>query len=265
MTAIGTQVLIVGGGPVGLATAMELTFQGVDCVVVEPRRTVSATRPRAKTTSARSMELFRRWGFAGEVRKRAPIEVGWSSDIAFCTSATGREITRFTGVLGLDLIRTDLAAEPGQQVAQPVVEQALRDALAHSARARLLIGQRVLAIKAHEDQVTGVIADDAGATTNFAADYVVGADGARSIVRKAMGATYTGGNAGRPNLSIVFRSPRLGEHLAGPPALHYWVLNPDAPGVVGPLNLAGTWWAIATGRPDDDRADPAVLVSPARA
>jgi 2-polyprenyl-6-methoxyphenol hydroxylase-like FAD-dependent oxidoreductase len=260
MTAIGTQVLIAGGGPVGLATAMELTFRGVDCVVVEPRRTVSATRPRAKTTSARTMELFRRWGFADEIRKRAPIGVAWSSDIAFCTSATGREITRFTGVLGLDLIDSDLAAEPGQQVAQPVVEQALRDALADSEHARLLIGQRVLAVKAHEDQVTGVLADDAGATTNFTADYVVGADGARSLVRKAMGASYTGGNAGRPNLSIVFRSPGLGEHLVGPPALHYWVLNPAAPGVVGPLDLVGTWWAIATGRPDDDHAEPGALV-----
>ncbi len=58
----------------------------------------------------------------------------------------------------------------------------------------------------------------------------------------------------------MFRSPGLSEHLAGPPALHYWVLNPAAPGVVGPLDLAGTWWAIATGRPDDDHADPAALV-----
>lgn len=262
LTPIRTQVLIVGGGPVGLATAMELAFHGIGCVVVEPRSTVSVTRPRAKTTSARTMELFRRWSFADEIRKRAPIPVGWSSDIAFCTTATDREIARFTGVLGLDLVDADIAAEAGQQIAQPVVEQALRDALADSSHVRLLLGYRVLSVEANSDCASGVIGDDAGATeTTFTADYIVGADGARGLVRGAMGAEYRGGNAGRPNLSVVFRSPGLAHHLVGAPALHYWVLNPAAPGVIGPLDLVDTWWAIATGRPDDDLVpDPAAIV-----
>lgn len=258
-----TQVLIVGGGPVGLATAMELTYHGVDCIVIEPREAVSATRPRAKTTSARTMELFRRWGFADEIRKRAPIPVDYSSDIAFCTTAAGREIIRFTGVLGLALTDSELAAEAGQQVAQPIVEQALRDALAESPHARLLLGQRVLSVEADAGSVSVLVSgqDGDGDDVVLTADYVVGADGARSVVRDAMGARYSGGNAGRPNLSVVFRSPGLAEVLVGAPALHYWVLNPAAPGVVGPLDLADTWWAIATGRPDDDAdCDPAAIV-----
>lgn len=262
VTPIRTSVLIVGGGPVGLATAMELASHNIECVVVEPRLAVSLTRPRAKTTSARTMELFRRWSFADEIRKRAPIPVGWSSDIAFCTTATGQEIARFTGVLGLDLVDSDLAAEAGQQIAQPAVEQAMRDILADTRGVRFLLGSRVLSVQADSDGASGMIGDDAGAVdTPFSADYVVGADGARSLVRAAMGAHYYGGDAGRPNLSIVFRSPGLANHLTGSPALHHWVLNPDAPGVVGPLDLADTWWAIATGRPDDDPdPDPVAIV-----
>jgi 2-polyprenyl-6-methoxyphenol hydroxylase-like FAD-dependent oxidoreductase len=258
---IRTPVLVVGGGPVGLATAMELAHQGVDCVVVEPRTEVSATRPRAKTTSARTMELFRRWSFAEEIRKRAPIPVTWSSDIVFCTTATGSELVRFSDVLGLDLGGNELAAEPGQQVAQPLVEQALRDALAASPHVRLIFGSRVAAVEQDTDGVSGTIEDGAGGQIRFRADYLVGADGARSVVRSAMGARYEGGNAGRPNLSVVFRSPGLGDDLVGERALHYWVLDPAAPGVVGPMDLADTWWAISTGRPDDDRdADPAAIV-----
>ena len=119
-------VVVIGGGPVGLSLAMELRYHGVGCAVIEPRTSVSAVRPRAKTTSARTMELFRRWGFAERIRARAPIPVSWSSDVVFCTAAAGAEVTRFTGTLGLGLAGDDLVAEPGQQVGQPVVEQALR-------------------------------------------------------------------------------------------------------------------------------------------
>ena len=75
---IATSVLVVGGGPVGLTTALELAHHGVPSVVVEPRVVVDHRRPRAKTTSARSMELFRRTGVADEIRRRAALPVEWS-------------------------------------------------------------------------------------------------------------------------------------------------------------------------------------------
>jgi 2-polyprenyl-6-methoxyphenol hydroxylase-like FAD-dependent oxidoreductase len=257
---IDTPVLIVGGGPVGLAVAMELRHHGVRSTVLEPRTTVSQLRPRAKTTSARTMELFRRWSFAAEVRKRAPIPVSWSSDIVFCTSATGREIARFSDVLGLDLAGDERAAEPGQQVGQPVVEQALRDAIAESPAITARFGYRATTVEENDDGVRVQAQDDKGTFLTIRAQYVVGADGPRSLVRAAMGAVYEGTDSGRPNLSVVFRSAQLGSLLRGR-ALHRWVLNPASPGVVGPMDLKDLWWAIATGRPDDDAdTDPAQIV-----
>jgi 2-polyprenyl-6-methoxyphenol hydroxylase-like FAD-dependent oxidoreductase len=253
-------VVVIGGGPVGLALAMELHHHGVGCTVIEPRPSVSVVRPRAKTTSARTMELFRRWGFAECIRARAPIPVSWSSDVVFCTTAAGAEVTRFTGTLGLALTGDDLVAEPGQQVGQPVVEQALRDALAELPDVRLRFGSRAIGVNQDRDGVTVQVEDAGGAASAIRARYAVGADGARSVVRPAIGAVYEGGNAGRPNLSIVFRSVGLGS-LIPDRAVHRWVLNPAAPGVVGPMDLDDVWWAIATGRPDDDRnADPVAIV-----
>ena len=90
-----TPVLVIGGGPVGLGTAIELAQHGIACIVVEPRADVSWLRPRAKTTSTRTMEHFRRWGIADTVRRRAPIPQCWSDEVVFCTTLLGREVTRF--------------------------------------------------------------------------------------------------------------------------------------------------------------------------
>jgi FAD binding domain len=122
-------VLVVGGGPAGLAAATELAWHGVGCVLIEPRAEVSHRRPRAKTTSIRTMEHLRRWGVADALRAAAPLPVAWSQRVTFCESLSGRRITDFDGAFGLTAARDGRFAESGQQVPQPVVEEVLREHL----------------------------------------------------------------------------------------------------------------------------------------
>ncbi|ODU05700.1 MAG: hypothetical protein ABS81_06805 [Pseudonocardia sp. SCN 72-86] len=242
-----TPVLVVGGGPVGLTTALELAHHGVASTVVEPRAVVDHRRPRAKTTSARSMELFRRIGVADEIRRRAALPVDWSDEIRFCTTACGTEITRVTGALGLDLLGSPLTSEAAQQVTQPVVEEALRAAIEQEPLVTTFFGRRACAVALDGERPSVTIVDDHGVTDVVECEYLVGADGSRSVVRDALGARYVGAPGGRPNVNITFRSHRLVALLSDSPAVHHWVLDPAAPGVVGPLDLTGTWWAISTG------------------
>src|SRR3981189_200553 len=62
-----TQALIVGGGPCGLMLPNELGRRGIGVVLVD-QKTGTAFNPQANATQARTMELYRRLGFAAETR-----------------------------------------------------------------------------------------------------------------------------------------------------------------------------------------------------
>jgi 2-polyprenyl-6-methoxyphenol hydroxylase-like FAD-dependent oxidoreductase len=243
-------VLVAGGGPAGLAAAAELALHGIECVVVEPRSQVSHRRPRAKTTSVRTMEHLRRWGIADRFRERAPLPVSFSSDVVFCTSLAGRELSRFTGVLGLD--PGDRSAEPGQQAPQYVLEELLRDVVPAMPGCRLVTGARVVGLEQDDREARVTVTDPDGHRRVVAADYVLGCDGPRSAVRDAIGSAYVGGQALRPNFGMVFRAPGLAGDVRHGPAVQYWTVNADAPALVGPLDRDGTWWIIAFGVEESD-------------
>src|SRR5262249_43221387 len=89
---IETPVLIVGGGPVGLALAADLGWRGTPCLVVEQGEG-PADHPRATAINARSMEFMRRWGVAEAVRKASAPE-DFPHTALYCTTLTGFEIAR---------------------------------------------------------------------------------------------------------------------------------------------------------------------------
>ncbi|MGW8538451.1 FAD-dependent monooxygenase [Rhodococcus qingshengii] len=241
-------VIIMGAGPAGLAAAAELAFHNVRSVIIEPRGEVSHARPRAKTTSPRTMEHFRRWGVADAIRARAPLSPQWNRRVVFCDTLKGSVITEFDNVFGLSAEPHELFAESGQQVPQPVVEEVLREHVVSTGLVDLRLGER--AVKVHEavDKVTVTIERPDGSSYNLAAEYVLGCDGCWSIARESIGATLQGSSAPTSNLNVVFKSTTLRPSMGD--AVQYWVLGPEVKGAIGPLDREGTWWAGLSGAGD---------------
>jgi len=254
-------VLVVGGGPSGLAAAIELGRRGIEVLVVEPRTVLDPLRPRAKTTSVRTMEHLRRWGIADRLRAEAPLPVEHAQDVVFVTGLFGHEITRFENAFGLWTEPREIAAESGQQAPQPLVEEVLREAAAALPTVTLLVGWRVASVLDGPEGAQAVVEDPAGEPHRITADYLLGCDGSSGVTRSAVGARYEGSSGTVPNLSVTFQSLALEERPLCALGVHYWVIGAERGGLMGRLDLDGTWWAIVQGVDARTEAvDPVALV-----
>ncbi|MBF8190902.1 FAD-dependent oxidoreductase [Nonomuraea sp. K274] len=209
-------VLIVGAGPVGLSTAVFLGRHGIRTLVVEKRGETSML-PRAPGLQARTMELFRAAGLGKEIRA---LEIGDSHPFfegGILRVNTFSEIADAEVLEAPSLDGVTISPERVMGCGQDRYEVVLAEK-AREFGGDVRFATRLRSIEQDGDGVTAQLEDVAtGVVKTIRADYLVGADGASSSVRKALGVTRSGRGTVFNALSIYFRAPELEEILADRP------------------------------------------------
>jgi 2-polyprenyl-6-methoxyphenol hydroxylase-like FAD-dependent oxidoreductase len=241
---VSTEVLIVGAGPIGLSLAIELGHRGIHAIVVERHDRVGQ-QPRAKTTNVRSMEHMRRWGVAEDIRRAAPLPGDYPTDIIFATRLFGPELARFENAFYGKRKQNDLFSEPAQWIPQYKVEAVLRDHVLTLPTITLHMNTELTEFDQSADSVQATVTDLVNGTERrIGADYMIGADGSRSTVRTRLGIKLEGQYGFAQNCGIVYRAPNLINLHPQKPAIMYWLVNPDSPGVTGPMDTGDQWFMI---------------------
>jgi len=237
--APSNSVIIIGAGPCGLILAIELGRRGIPAVVLE-EKTSPLRFPAANATQARTMEHYRRLGFADKVRALG-LPPDYPTDIAYFTRLTSHELGRFglpSARAATDLIKTLTgswsAAELPHRCSQMYVERVLRGEAEAIKTISMLPGWRATALRENTDSVeVDVKSADGRERRTLCAAYCVGADGARSFTRKALGLNYSGESIatrdflGGRMFAIYFRSLKLYDLIPHPRAWMYWTVNRD--------------------------------------
>jgi 2-polyprenyl-6-methoxyphenol hydroxylase-like FAD-dependent oxidoreductase len=235
------QVIVVGGGPVGVALSIDLAERGISCAVIE-RRTELSRIPKGQNLTQRTMEHFRFWGLAEQLRaaRTMPPNHPIGNVIAygnlrgeFWHAPAGRE---------------QVAAyflERNERLPQYRTEEVLRRRMEELDRVDAWFGWTATTVGQDHEGVR-VTMVRAGEQQTLEADYVVGCDGGRSIVAEQGGMKRSGTEFDQVVALAVFRSRDLDRILDRfPPRSTYRVMAPYLKGYwafLGRIDAEGNWF-----------------------
>lgn len=192
------EVLVVGGGLVGLSAALLLRQHDVTVTVLERRMTTSP-QPKARRLNPRTMEIFRSAGGYDAVVDAAK---GLAHFQAMRAGRTILESEQLPGIPQRDLnALVECTPCAATLCAQDLLEPVLRR-LAEERGADIRFGVEVSEVRQDSDGVTASTTDG----TEFRAQYLIAADGARSPIRERLGITRSGRGALHRATTVYFRS-----------------------------------------------------------
>jgi 2-polyprenyl-6-methoxyphenol hydroxylase-like FAD-dependent oxidoreductase len=221
------QVVIVGGGPVGVALAVQLGLRGIACALVESRTELGRI-PKGQNLTHRTLEHFYFMGIVEELRAARFLPPGFA--IGEITSYGNLNSPYWFAPAGRELVH-DYYFQRNDRLPQYQMEEVLRAKMATLPNVEARFGWTASRIEQDAAGVRVSMERD-GHTEVLAADYAVGCDGGHSIVRAQIGIPRSGHNFDQLMVLIVLRSRELHDELGKrfPPKSIYRAMHPDLKG-----------------------------------
>jgi len=221
------QVIIVGGGPVGCALAVDLGLRGISCVLLE-RRTEMHNIPKGQNLHPRTLEHFYRWGIADALRAARIMPPGYP--IGGITAYGNLMSPYWFPPPQREVVRPYYFQAP-ERLPQYLTEKVLREKMATLPSVDSRLGWTAERVTQDKGKVSIDVTGPGGERETMTADYAVGCDGARSIIREQIGIARGGADFEQLMVLAVFRSRELHEGLKRfPDRSTYLVLRPELKG-----------------------------------
>jgi len=220
MRTIKVSVFIVGAGPVGLATALDLGWRGIDCLVIdqEPEQEAAINvHPRAAAVTPRTMEFCRRWGVAEAVRA-AGFPRDYPPNVVYCTGLQGHLVFRQQFASMRDRAPLSQSPETRERCPQIWFDPILARELQRYPSGNLRRPWRLESFEDTGDAVIGRVCDlTSGEILQVVADYMVACDGPTSPIRQTLGIAATGKGILSYSINAILEIPDfLRWHDKGP-------------------------------------------------
>ncbi len=236
-----TQVLIVGGGIVGLTASLLFTQYGIRSLLIE-RHTGTSIHPRARGFNVRSMEIYRTLGLEEKIR-----EVGKELQpaVGFLKGATLREaleqvVPAEQKQMREEWQRAEISPSPRSRGTQDLVEPILLQA-ARERGSDISFSTELLSFEQNEQDVIAHVRDRvSGEERTINASYMIGADGANSTVVRILGIESSGGKTFGHLLNILFHAD-LRAFVEGKEFSQCLIERPEMVGVLLSINNSDRW------------------------
>jgi 2-polyprenyl-6-methoxyphenol hydroxylase-like FAD-dependent oxidoreductase len=197
LSAMDSEVLIVGAGPTGLTLAIDLGKRGVRCILIE-QKAQPAFLPKMERVNARTMEIYRRMGLAQQIRA-AGLRADCPMDVYIVLALNEPALLHLpypsvTQVQAETRAANDgsLPLEPYQLISQYTIEPLLKDIAETIPSVTVRFGCEFLSLRQDGDGVTARVRTSDGSTQDLRAAYLAGCDGGTSPVRKELGIKLAG-------------------------------------------------------------------------